>query len=109
MMLAPKPYPADVGVCRNPGRNPITEYMPPPNRNATRLFVHTARERIIFMSTKGLRDLSSAVIHANTRTAATATRPSTRTDPQPQLGASLTATSRAINHPDSKMALIQLM
>ena len=56
MMLAPNPYPADLGVCRNSGRKAMTEYMPIPNRNATRLFVHTAGTRIIFMSMRGWRE-----------------------------------------------------
>ena len=37
----------------------MTEYMPIPNRNATRLFVHTAGTRIIFMSMSGCRDRDS--------------------------------------------------
>ena len=53
MTLAPNPYPDDVGVCRNSGRKAMTEYMPTPNKKATRLFVHTAGTRIIRMSING--------------------------------------------------------
>ena len=87
----------------------MTEYMPIPNRNATRLFVHTAGTRIIFMSMSGWRDRDSTTIHATTMTTANAISPITLLEAQPHEGASLTPTRRATNHPDSRTAPHQLI
>ena len=86
----------------------MTEYMPIPNRNATRLFVHTAGTRIIFMSMRGWRERASTSVQATPMTTASATRPITSGDPHPQLGASLTPMSRATSHPERSRAASQL-
>ncbi len=83
--------------------------MPRPISSATRLFVHTAARRIIFMSISGVAARSSASTQTAARTTAAASRPITRAEPQPQPGASLGATSSATSHPDSSTAGSQLI
>ena len=109
VMLAPNPYPAAGGVCTNSGRNANVAYMPIPMSSATRLFVHTAGRRIIFMSISGVAERSSAITQAAPSTTAAASRPSTRAENQPQAGASLRATSSATSHADSSTAGSQLI
>src|SRR5664279_4696212 len=82
----------------------MTEYIPTPNRKATRLFVHTAGTRIMCMSISGWRERSSTAIQAAARTTARARRPRTFVEPHPQLGASLTPRRRATSQPDSSTA-----
>ena len=87
----------------------MTEYIPTPNRKATRLFVHTAGTRIMCMSISGWRERSSTAIQAAARTTARARRPRTFGEPHPQLGASLTPRRRATSQPDSSTAAGQLI
>ena len=108
-MLAPKPYPAAGGVWTNSGRNANVAYIPTPSSSETRLLVHTAVRRIIFMSISGVAARSSAVTQPAPSTTAPASRPSTRAEPQPQSGASLSATSSATSHADSSTAGSQLI
>jgi hypothetical protein len=77
--------------------------------SATRLLVHTAVRRIIFMSMSGVAARSSASAQPPASTTATASSPSTELDRQPQLGASLSATSSATSHPESSRAGSQLI
>ncbi len=65
--------------------------------------------RIIFMSISGVVARSSARIQAAASTTAAASRPITRLEPQPQLGASLSATSSATSQADSSTAGSQLI
>ena len=109
VMLAPNPYPAAGGVCTNSGRKANVAYIPTPMSRATRLLVHTAVRRIIFMSISGVAARSSATTQATARTTAAASRPITRLEPQPQTGASLSATSSATSQPDSSTAGSQEM
>ena len=83
--------------------------MPTPISSATRLFVHTAVRRIIFMSISGVAARSSATTQPAASTTAAASRPITRADPQPQSGASLSATSSATSQADSSTAGSQLI
>src|SRR5450756_352997 len=108
-MLAPNPYTAAEGVCTNSGRNANVAYMPTPISSATRLFVHTAVIRIIVMSISGVLARSSVSTQATAITTAAASRPITLAEPQPQSGASLSATSRATSHADSSTAGSQLI
>ncbi len=109
VMLAPNPYPAIEGVWTNSGRKANVAYMPRPISSATRLLVHTAVRRIIFMSISGVTALSSEATQLAASTTAAASRPSTRPEPQPQLGASLSATSKATSHEDRSTAGSQLI
>ena len=109
VMLAPKPYPAADGVWTNSGRNANVAYIPTPSSSETRLFVHTAVRRIIFMSISGVAARSSAVTQPAASSTAAASRPRTRLEPQPQAGASLSATSSATSHADSSRAGAQLI
>ena len=104
VMLAPNPYPAIDGVCTNSGRKANVAYIPTPISSATRLLVHTAVCRIIRMSISGVAARSSANSQPAASTSARAISPITRPDPQPQDGASLSATSSATSHPDSSTA-----
>src|SRR5262245_56769624 len=72
--------------------------------SATRLLVQTAVWRIIFMSISGVAARNSASTHHQACTTAPASNPSTRSDLQPQAGASLSPTSRATSHADSSTA-----
>src|SRR5579859_1102714 len=109
MMLAPNPYPAARGVWTNSGRKANVAYMPVPSSSATRLDVHTAGIRIICMSISGVAARSSANIQPATSRALTASRPITAAEPQPQPGASLTATSSATSQADISTAGRQLI
>ena len=73
------------------------------------MFVHTAFRRIIVMSISGVAARSSAMTQPAASTTAAASRPSTRLEPQPQSGASLSATSSATSHPDSNTTGGQLI
>jgi hypothetical protein len=109
MMLAPNPYPAVRGVCRNSGRKANVAYIPVPISSATRLFVHTAGSRIICMSISGVAARSSAITQPAASAALAASRPITVAEPQPQSGASLTATSSATSQADMRTADSQLI
>ena len=109
VMLAPNPYPAAGGVCTNSGRKANVAYIPTPISSATRLLVHTAVRRIIFMSISGVAARSSVITQAAPRTTVAASRPITRAEPQPQAGASLSAISSATSHADSSTAGSQLI
>ena len=84
---APNPYPADVGVCTNCGRNPNPAYIPIPIISATRFAAQTVRIRIIFMSMSGFADRASATIHTTRKIAAVTSNPTTSGEVQPHLGA----------------------
>src|SRR5215472_162267 len=109
VMLAPNTYPASGGVWRNSGRNASVAYMPTPMSSATRLFVQTARRRIMVMSISGVAARSSAATQIAASTTAAASSPITRAEPQPQSEASLSASSSATSQPDSSTAGSQLI
>ena len=104
LIEAPKPYPAEDGVCRNWGRNPNDANMPNPTNAATRLVVQTPRSRIICMSIIGTGTRVSTVTHATATSAATANRPRTLGEPQPHEFPSLSASSRATSQTESSTA-----
>jgi hypothetical protein len=103
----PKPYPFETGVWTNCGMSTNELYIPNPSRNPARLVVQTPRMRIIPMSTSGLGDLVSVQIHTTATTTPTAMSPSVRADSQPQLGASLIATSRHTSQSERSAAPVQ--
>ncbi len=82
--------------------------MPTPSSSDTRLVVHTAGMRIIRMSISGCDELDSAMTHATARTTEAISRAITETEPQPHVGPSLTPSSNATSHADSKTAPGQL-
>src|ERR1039457_5943511 len=104
VVLAVNPYPTLRGVWTNSGRNAKTEYMPMPKRKATRLLVHTAGTRIIFMSTTGSLTLSSTTTQTTSSTSPSAPRASVLVANQPHVGASETANSNATSHADNNNA-----
>ena len=61
------------------------------------------------MSISGCADRHSTTTHADASTTAASEQPDDRAEPQPQVGASLTATSRATSQPDSRTAASQLI
>jgi hypothetical protein len=84
-------------------------YMPAPSRKATRLVRQTAGRRMIRMSTSGSRLRSSTHTHSPSTTRPATARPSVRTEPQPQLGASLIASSTAARPTESSAAAVKLI
>ena len=68
------------------------------------MLVQTAFCRIIFMSMSGVVARSSAPSQPAIRMTAAASSPSTLAEPHPQLGPSLSATSRATSQADSRIA-----
>src|SRR5918911_561518 len=73
-----------------------------------RLVVHTPRKRITLMSTNGTDERSSVRTQKASRPAEAAMRPQKRTDTQPQLCPSLTASKRPPNPSESSSAAYQL-
>src|SRR3954469_16965869 len=69
--------------------------MPKPISVADRFVAHTGRSRSIAMSTSGSAIRDSTPTQTTTASTENANRPSVSADVQPQLGPSLTATSRA--------------
>ncbi len=106
--LAPKPYPADDGVCTKPGRKDQIAYMPAPNSSAAVLVVHTDGRRITLRSMSGLLERASDNSQAAKSTTAAENRPTTRTEPQPQVPAWLSGSSRATSQPERSTAPSQL-
>src|ERR687885_2360425 len=104
---APRPYPVAVGICRNSGMKANPAYIATPNSSAERFVVQTPRMRIMPMSISGCAARDSAHAQTVTTTTAAASSPSTAGEPQPQVGASLTASSRQTSQTDSSAAVAQ--
>ena len=75
-----------------------------PATSAVELVKSTCRIAIMRMSTIGSGTRSSASPHATKNTSATTPSASVRVDVQPQLSPSVSATSIAINPPESSVA-----
>src|SRR6185295_12030378 len=106
---APKPNPVDLGSSTSWGMRMNELYIPAPSRKATRFVRHTAGSCITRMSTSGSRLRSSTHTQIASTTKPKAVRPIVRAEPQPQLGASLIASSTAARPAESRAAASQLM
>jgi len=75
-----------------------------PKRKATRLLVHTAGIRIIFMSTTGSLTLSSTTTQVMSNTSPRAPKVRVLVANHPHVGASETANKSATSHADNNSA-----
>src|SRR5215207_11318128 len=82
--VAPKPYPADLGVWASWGRKAKHAYIAKPRSRATKLAVHTAGRRIMRRSISGDLAWLSTTIQRILRAAVAAIRLSTRPEAHPQ-------------------------
>ena len=82
-------------------------YIPAPSRKAVRLVVQTARIRIIPMSIRGSRLRISTTTHAAQSSRPAPISPIVRVEPQPQVVASLIASSTAVIPVDMSSAASQ--